>query len=155
MRERTLAFMGKQSDTLAAPMAEAVVWTQQGAYVFTSVGLHESEVWVPDATPAVPVLAREARLLSVGAIAQDAGVLPLGGLSTSGIRTASSADVTLRNDDDYFGKLLATVTFLSSRVHVVLGYRGMDQAEDMGLFQGLVQSHTLRRESLTLHLQAM
>lgn len=148
MRARSLAWMTAQFNSQAAPLPIVALWTQQGARLYSMVGLTDAEVWAPAASPAV--IERGPRLLSTSRISDDMPLLVLGGMGLSGARQCSDFSCTLRNDDDYFGKLLAVDILLSATITFVLGWRGEAQADFLACWQGIVVEHTLTGETLTL-----
>ena len=170
MRPRSIEFVTAQVNALAADLAIVTIWTLQGARVYAKVGLTDSEIWISalgrgdgtikgDGTfqggaQYLPVISREARLLSASPIQVEMGTLALGGVNISGTRRTPAVELHLRNDDDHFGKALASDVFLSAKVNITLGFRGMRRDKVMTLFQGIIQSHQVTREELVLSVEA-
>ena len=170
MRPRTLEFLQAQADPGRAPLAVVSIWTAYGCRVYSSVGLTDAELWTELANrldgswifdgsrtfgaQLLPVIAREARVLSFGILREEAGVLPVVGLQGDRVRTVTVGEIRLRNDDDHFGKLLAQETLVSSRLTYAIGYRDLRRDAWLTRFQGIIQGHELTREECLVRAEA-
>lgn len=166
MRARTIEFAAAQADRTRAPLISAVIWTPAGVRIYTSVGMTDQEIWIQAAglfdgswtlggsqllgAQLLPMIAREARVLSFGALQEEAGVAVTLGMSVGSVNYQGDVTLTCRNDDDHFGKALAADTFLSAKVHYALGWRGLRRDLTMRRFQGTIQRITVTREQCVL-----
>jgi hypothetical protein len=170
MRSRSVAFAEYQRDPQRAALVVCVIWTAAGARAYSAVGLTDTELWTGPGTLAdggaladgsmyagadlFPTLAREPRVLRYGVIREDGSFLPPLGPSDLRGRRISGVEVALRNDDDHFGRALAFETFLSARLNLTLGFRGLRRDQFVERFQGIIESHDLTRETFTVRAEA-
>lgn len=169
MRPRTLDFATAQTDAARAPLVVVTVTTPSGVRVYCSIGMTDTEVWSESAAKAdgtiiadggtlagaqfLPVISIEPRILSYGAMRDTGSILPTIALRGRRTREAGNVEVTLRNDDDHFGKALAQDVFLSAKLAIAVGFRGMRRDQFITRFQGVIQEHVLTREQLTLRAE--
>ena len=141
MRPRELAFALAQADTQRAPLMIATVQTTAGVRLFTAVGLTDAEIattggtkldgtWTLGGTVTFgsflsPIIANESRVLSFGQMRDTGSILPTVNIRGQRSREVGSVEVLLRNDDDYFGRLLAQDTILSATIEIAVGFRGL------------------------------
>jgi hypothetical protein len=170
MRTRTPEFTAALAARQTAPLVLIVCWTGQGVRVYSHAHVTEAELWteaslradgsvVADGAQAagaqlLPLISREARLLALSPIREDVGSLPIIGSAGTRVRQLARVELTLRNDDDYFGRLLATETLLSARVNIILGFHGLRRDRWMPRFQGVIESHVLDRGQCVLRVEA-
>jgi hypothetical protein len=171
VRPREWAFVQAQDDGLRAPLVIVTLETPAGIRIFTSSGLTDSELsagsggnkldgtWKFDGSHTfgsdiTPLIGAEPRVLSHGQMRDTGSILPTVALRGRRGREAGSVEVTLRNDDDYFGKLLAQDTVLSASLSVAVGYRGIPRDKFITRFEGTIQEHVLTREQLTLRAES-
>jgi hypothetical protein len=170
MRARVIEFSAAQADRTRAPLVSAAIWTPAGVRIYTSVGMTDQEIWILAAglfdgswtlggsqllgAQFLPVIAREARVLSFGTVSEEAAVAATLGMSVGSLNYQGDATLTCRNDDDHFGKALAKDTFLSAKLNYVIGWRGLRRDLTMRRFQGTIRSITLSREQCVLQAQS-
>lgn len=166
MRPRDILFVQAQTDPLRAPLAVVTIWTAAGARIFCSGSMTDAEISAVGGVIAdgstladgsllaggqlFPVIAIEARVISYG-VARDTGsILPTISLRGRRTREPGNMQIALRNDDDYFGRLLAQETLLSAKMDLTIGYRGLLRSKFLTRFQGVIQENILTREQLML-----
>jgi hypothetical protein len=171
VRPRDAAFVLAQTDGLRAPLVLVTLTTPAGIRVFTSGGLSDAELavsvgsnkldgtWALDGTHTfgseiTPLIGSEIRVLQFGQMRDTGSILPTINIRGRRGREAGNAEVVLRNDDDYFGKLLAVDTILSAGIEVTVGYRGIPRDKFISRFKGVVQEHVLTREQFTLRAES-
>jgi hypothetical protein len=169
MRARHPEFVQALAAGRRAPLVLVVVWTAQGARIYTRAHVPDAELWTEasyrvDGTRTwdgswtlgagfLPVIGREARLLELTPLREEVGPLPIIGAAGDRVRRVAGVEVSLRNDDDHFGKLLAGDSFLSARLTVVVGVEGLRRDRFVPRFQGVVHSQRLA-ERCTLWAEA-
>ena len=112
--------------------------------------------------PPIPVISIEPRVISFGNMRDTGSILPTIAVRGRRVREAGNMEVTLRNDDDHFGKLLAqqggsgagqSFIFLAATLSVLIGFRGLKRAECMTRFRGIIQEQVLTRETFLLRAE--
>lgn len=169
MRPRTLDFATAQGDGLRAPLVVATVTTPAGVRVYCASGMTDLEVWSEPTARAdgtiqadggtiagaqsLPVISVEARVINYGAMRDTGSILPTIALRGRRSREAGNVEVTLRNDDDHFGKVLAQDVFVSSKLAIAVGFRGLRRDQFITRFQGVIQEQLLTRETFVLRAE--
>jgi hypothetical protein len=169
MRAREIEFVSAQADAGRATLAVVTVTTPAGVRIYCSVGVTDTEIWSESGAKAdgailadgttqagvqiYPVISAEPRVVQYGTVRDSGSILPTISLRGRRSREVGNMQVTLRNDDDHFGLVLAQDVLLSAKLSVAVGYRGLRRDKFITRFEGVIQEHILTRDQLILRAE--
>lgn len=169
MRPRSLAFAVAQADPRRAALIVVSITTASGVRVFCASGMTDDELWselgaMADGTyqadgeikagaQLLPVIAIQPIILSYGAMRDYGSILPTVALRGRRAREVGNVEITLRNDEDQCGRMLADDALLGGTLALATGFRGLRRDEFVTRFDGVIQELILTKEQLMIRAE--